>query len=154
MPDCLGVMFDPEQSDCQKCKEAFPNDYDACGEAMGQEPVIEQEELDVVAEEHEAESEQGDFDESPDDVPDEVPDEKEEPDDAAIESIEEESPVKRGRPPIRLRAFIAVLNTGEQFPTVGTIIGVGLLLFILIALLVFALGKMARMGPGTGGNFG
>ena len=48
----------------------------------------------------------------------------------------------------------SVLNTGEQFPTVGTIIGVGLLLFILIALLVFALGKMARMGPGTGGNFG
>ena len=50
----------------------------------------------------------------------------------------------------------SVLNTGEQFPTVGTIIGVGLLLFILIALLVFALGKMARMGPGTtrGGSFG
>ena len=48
----------------------------------------------------------------------------------------------------------SVLNTGEQFPTVGTIIGVGLLLFILIALLVFALGKMARMGPGSGGNFG
>ena len=49
----------------------------------------------------------------------------------------------------------SVLNTGEQFPTVGTIIGVGLLLFILIALLIFALGKMARMGPGSsGGSFG
>ena len=49
----------------------------------------------------------------------------------------------------------SVLNTGEQFPTVGTIIGVGLLLFILIALLIFALGKMARMGgSGRGGSFG
>ncbi len=49
----------------------------------------------------------------------------------------------------------SVLNTGEQFPTVGTIIGVGLLLFILIALLVFALGKMARMGGSSrGGSFG
>ena len=49
----------------------------------------------------------------------------------------------------------SVLNTGEQFPTVGTIIGVGLLLFILIALLIFALGKMAKMGGSSrGGSFG
>ena len=49
----------------------------------------------------------------------------------------------------------SVLNTGEQFPVVGTIIGVALLLFILIALLVFALRKMGGIsGTGSGGNFG
>ena len=50
----------------------------------------------------------------------------------------------------------SVTNTSEQFPTVGTIIGVALLLFILIALLVFALSRMTRLGrgAGTGGNFG
>ena len=48
----------------------------------------------------------------------------------------------------------SVLNTGSQFPTVGTIIGVALLLFILIALLIFALTKLARIGGGSGGNFG
>ncbi len=47
----------------------------------------------------------------------------------------------------------SVLNTGEQFPTVGTIIGIGLLLFILIALLVFAIGRFGKMGGGSG-NFG
>ena len=47
----------------------------------------------------------------------------------------------------------SVLNTGEQFPTVGTIIGVALLLFILISLLVFALVRLAKIG-GSGGNFG
>ena len=49
----------------------------------------------------------------------------------------------------------SVLNTGEQFPTVGTIIGIGLLLFILIALLVFAINRFGRMGgSGRGGSFG
>jgi hypothetical protein len=50
----------------------------------------------------------------------------------------------------------SVLNMSEQFPTVGTIIGIAILLFILIALLVFALRKMSGMGTasGTGGNFG
>jgi len=47
----------------------------------------------------------------------------------------------------------SVLNVGKQLPTVGTIIGVALLLFILIALLVFALVKMRGVG-GSGGNFG
>jgi len=47
----------------------------------------------------------------------------------------------------------SVLNVGKQLPTVGTIIGVALLLFILIALLVFALRKMRGVG-GAGGNFG
>ncbi len=51
----------------------------------------------------------------------------------------------------------SVLNTGEQFPTVGTIIGVALLLFILIALLIFALVKLSGIsgaGRSSGGNFG
>jgi len=50
----------------------------------------------------------------------------------------------------------SVLNTGEQFPTVGTIIGVALLLFILIALLIFALTRLSNIGgrTGSGGNFG
>ncbi|KKL48837.1 hypothetical protein LCGC14_2321510 [marine sediment metagenome] len=48
----------------------------------------------------------------------------------------------------------SVSNTSEQFPVVGTIIGIGLLLLILIALLVFALVQLGRMGGGSGGNFG
>ena len=48
---------------------------------------------------------------------------------------------------------LSVLNTGSQFPTVGTIIGVALLLFILISLLIFALVKLSKIG-GAGGNFG
>ena len=48
----------------------------------------------------------------------------------------------------------SVLNLGAQFPTVGTIIGVALLLFILIALLIFALVKLAGIGSSSGGRFG
>ncbi|KKK40461.1 hypothetical protein LCGC14_3064650 [marine sediment metagenome] len=50
----------------------------------------------------------------------------------------------------------SVLNTGQQFPTVGTIIGVALLLFILISLLIFALVKLGKIGgaSSSGGNFG
>ena len=47
----------------------------------------------------------------------------------------------------------SVLNMGSQFPTVGTIIGVALLLFILISLLIFALVKLSKIG-GAGQNFG
>ncbi len=47
----------------------------------------------------------------------------------------------------------SVLNTGSQFPVVGTIIGVALLLFILISLLIFALVRMSKVG-GSSGNFG
>ena len=50
----------------------------------------------------------------------------------------------------------SVLNTGTQFPVVGTMIGVALLLAILIGILVFALSKMqgiSRSG-GSAGNFG
>ena len=48
----------------------------------------------------------------------------------------------------------SILNLGAQFPTVGTIIGVALLLFILIALLIFALVKLAGIGSSSGGRFG
>ncbi|KKL48838.1 hypothetical protein LCGC14_2321520 [marine sediment metagenome] len=49
----------------------------------------------------------------------------------------------------------SVSNTSEQFPVVGTIIGIGLLLLILIALLVFALVQLGKMGGGgSGGTFG
>ena len=47
----------------------------------------------------------------------------------------------------------SLLNTSSQFPVVGTIIGVGLLLFILIALLVFALVRMNKVG-GAQSSFG
>ena len=48
-----------------------------------------------------------------------------------------------------------VANTGEQFPVVGTIIGVALLLLILIGILVFAMVNLARVNKGsTGGAFG
>ena len=36
----------------------------------------------------------------------------------------------------------SAVNTSDQFPTVGTIIGVAILLVILIALLIFAIRKM------------
>ncbi len=49
----------------------------------------------------------------------------------------------------------SVLNTSKQFPVVGTIIGVALLLLILIGILVFALRKMSGISAGgSGGNFG
>ncbi len=43
-------------------------------------------------------------------------------------------------------------NTAAQFPTVGTIVGIALLLLILIALLVFAIRRMMGVASTTGGN--
>ena len=56
-------------------------------------------------------------------------------------------------------AFIAnytkgVANTGEQFPVVGTIIGVALLLLILIGVLVFAMVNLSKVNTGSTGSFG
>jgi multisubunit Na+/H+ antiporter MnhB subunit len=51
----------------------------------------------------------------------------------------------------------SVVNTGKQFPMVGTIVGISVLLVILIGLLVFAIRKMMGVASGTGGgnaNFG
>ena len=44
-------------------------------------------------------------------------------------------------------------NTSGQFPTVGTIIGIALLLLILIGLLIFVIRKMTRVA-GTTGSIG
>jgi glucan phosphoethanolaminetransferase (alkaline phosphatase superfamily) len=44
-------------------------------------------------------------------------------------------------------------NTAEQFPTVGTILGVALLILILLALLVFVITKMSNVS-GKGGDKG
>jgi hypothetical protein len=54
------------------------------------------------------------------------------------------------------------VNTSAQFPTVGTILGVALLILILLALLVFVIVKMSGVSFGggsskgdfTGGDFG
>ena len=43
-------------------------------------------------------------------------------------------------------------NTAAQFPTVGTIVGIALLLLILIALLVFAIRRMMGVASTTGGD--
>ncbi len=43
-------------------------------------------------------------------------------------------------------------NTAAQFPTVGTIVGIALLLLILIALLIFAIRKMMGVANESGGN--
>lgn len=51
----------------------------------------------------------------------------------------------------------AVTNTSSQFPTVGTIVGVALLLIILISVLIFAISKLMSVTGATGGsnaNFG
>ena len=49
-------------------------------------------------------------------------------------------------------------NTAAQFPTVGTIIGIAILLLILIALLVFAIRKMMGVAnvtsSGSNASFG
>ena len=48
------------------------------------------------------------------------------------------------------------VNTASQFPTVGTILGVALLILILLALLVFVIVKMSGVGgkSSSGGSFG
>ena len=48
------------------------------------------------------------------------------------------------------------VNTASQFPTVGTILGVALLILILLALLVFVIKSMSSggVGGGKGGSFG
>ena len=57
-------------------------------------------------------------------------------------------------------AFIAnytkgIGNTGEQFPVIGTIIGVALLLLILIGVLVFAMINLSKVNKGSlSGSFG
>ncbi len=43
-------------------------------------------------------------------------------------------------------------NTAEQFPTVGTIIGIAILLLVLIALLIFAIRKMMGVASSTSGG--
>ncbi len=43
-------------------------------------------------------------------------------------------------------------NTAAQFPTVGTIVGIALLLLILIALLIFAIRRMMGVASESGGN--
>lgn len=49
------------------------------------------------------------------------------------------------------------VNTATQFPVVGTILGVAILILILLALLVFVIVKMSGVGGktgGAGGSFG
>ena len=59
---------------------------------------------------------------------------------------------------IILNYTASATNTSAQFPTVGTIIGIAILLLILIALLVFAIRKMmgvanvTSMGQGSSGG--
>ena len=43
-------------------------------------------------------------------------------------------------------------NTSAQFPTVGTIIGIAILLLILIALLIFVIKKMMAINTGSEGS--
>ena len=45
-------------------------------------------------------------------------------------------------------------NTSAQFPTVGTILGIAVLLFILVAVAIYAMKKFSTMGGGSGsGSF-
>ena len=53
---------------------------------------------------------------------------------------------------IILNYTLSATNTASQFPTVGTIIGIALLLLILIALLIFAIRRMMGVASSTGGD--
>jgi len=46
----------------------------------------------------------------------------------------------------------SVTNTSQQFPVVGTIVGVALLLIILIGVLIFAVAKLLSMTGGGRSN--
>ena len=46
----------------------------------------------------------------------------------------------------------SAVNTSAQFPTVGTIIGIAILLLILIGLLIFAITKMMGIAGASGGG--
>lgn len=46
----------------------------------------------------------------------------------------------------------SVTNVGKQLPTVGTILGVALLLLILIAVLVYAVKRMSGVAGGSSGG--
>ena len=51
----------------------------------------------------------------------------------------------------------SAVNTAAQFPVVGTIIGIAILLVVLIGILIFAITKMmkvANMGGGSYSSFG
>ena len=51
----------------------------------------------------------------------------------------------------------SAVNTSAQFPVVGTIIGIAVLLVVLIGILIFAITKMmavANMGGGSNSSFG
>jgi len=45
-------------------------------------------------------------------------------------------------------------NVSAQFPVVGTIIGVALLLLILIGVLVFAISRLSKVSGGSNASFG
>ncbi len=47
---------------------------------------------------------------------------------------------------------VSAVNTAAQLPTVGTIVGIALLLLVLIALLVFAISKMMALSKGSSGS--
>ena len=51
---------------------------------------------------------------------------------------------------IILNYTLSATNTAAQFPTVGTIVGIALLLLILIALLIFAITRMMGVANVTG----
>ena len=53
---------------------------------------------------------------------------------------------------IILNYTTSATNTSAQFPTVGTIIGIAILLLVLIALLVFAIRKMMGVADTTGSS--
>ena len=53
---------------------------------------------------------------------------------------------------IILNYTTSATNTAAQFPTVGTIVGIALLLLILIALLVFAISKMMGVANVSGSS--
>lgn len=48
----------------------------------------------------------------------------------------------------------SVVNTTAQFPTVGTILGIAVLLLILIGILVFAIKRMMGVADAAGGGSG
>ena len=118
--DCggFGIDFDPDDSDCQGCKESYPLEYEACGVKLsepkqGQEPPLDEENVDLAQEETEAEVESEET--LPEPEP-EAPVEEEPPVEPEVEDELPPAPKKKFR---RIETFATLLKQGGCYTAAG-----------------------------------